>query len=170
MQSERNVLTVISGGVKNVGAELEVRILAENGLEQSGFKPAHIHEIVVIINGGIASVPIEYASVICQEILPNRPNVREGFSPELNTDLPLRCDRPSGQTALDNDQGRVRSKLLQAKRRFPLAGLDVRFRELMPVNEDVCARKSGAVRVDAITILEVAFDFEIEFLRVLAFH
>src|SRR5260370_39152072 len=93
-----------------------------------------------------------------------RPNVREGFSPERKTDLPLRRDRPSGQTALDNDQSRIRSKLLQAKGRFPLAGLDVRFRELMPVNEDVCARKCGAVRVEAIALAKVAFDLEVELL------
>jgi len=46
-----------------------------------------------------------------------------------------------------------------------LAGFHLRPGELMPVNEDVRGLKSGAVRVDAITILEVAFDFEIELLR-----
>src|SRR5438046_3039578 len=80
---------------------------------------------------------------------------------------------PAGRTAKANrpnspGESTSASCLFQAKWRFPLTHLDLRPRELMPVNEDVCARKSGAVRVDAITILEVAFDFEIELLGKIA--
>ena len=38
----------------------------------------------------------------------------------------------------------------------------------MPVNEDVRSRKCGAVRVKAIALAKVAFDFEVELLREIA--
>ena len=38
----------------------------------------------------------------------------------------------------------------------------------MPVDEDVCAFKSGAARIQAIARLEVAFDFEVELLGKIA--
>ena len=58
--------------------------------------------------------------------------------------------------------------LLQPERRFPLADLDLRFGKLMPVDENVGARKGGTVGVETIALAKVAFDFEVEVLRKLA--
>ncbi len=131
-------------------------------------QPADIHEGIVVVNARVAPVPVEDAGVIRQQILLLRPNVRERLSPKLNPDLPVRRDCPGWQTALGDDQGRVWSKLLQPERRFPLADLDLRFGKLMPVDENVGARKSGAVGVEPIALAKVAFDFEVEVLRKLA--
>src|SRR4029077_18830631 len=102
------------------------------------------------------------------QILLRRPDVGKRLSPQLRADLPLRRDGPGRQTALDYDQGRVWSKLLQPEGRFPLANLDVRFWELMVVNVNVRSRKIGAVGVDAIAVLELALNLEVEVLGKIA--
>ena len=59
----------------------------------------------------------------------------------------------------------IRSKLLQAKWRFILADLDLRRRELMPVNPNVRGRKRRSVVLKSIALTKIAFHFEIELLR-----
>src|SRR5439155_14023510 len=81
---------------------------------------------------------------------------------------PLRCDRASRQTALDNVQGGVRSSLFQTEWRFPLADLDLRPGKLMPVDENVRALERCTARVKSVALLKVAFDFEVELLREVA--
>ena len=91
-----------------------------------------------------------------------------GFPQSSSTDLPVWRDCASWQTALDREQGSVRRKLLQAKRRFILADLDLRCRELMPVDANVCGGKGGAVGVSAIALAKIAFHFKVELLRKIA--
>ena len=78
--------------------------------------------------------------------------------------MPLRCDCPGRQTALDDVQGSVGRELLQTERRLPLAHLNLCLGELMPVDKDVRAGKSSAAGRNAIAVLEIAFDFEVELL------
>ena len=141
----RDICALVIPAIEHVTAKLQTGILTEDfAFERHQLQPADIHEVIVVVNAGVASVPVEDAGVISQQIFLLGPDVCERLAPDLHTDLPLRRESPSRQTAFDYDQGRVWSNLFQAKRCFPLADLDVRFRELMPVDEDVCGLKSGA--------------------------
>ena len=110
-------------------------------------QPSDIHEVVIVVVGGVASVPVKDARVVSHQVLLLRPQVGERFAPDLHTNLPLRCDCPGGKTALDREELRVRRDLFQTKGRFPLADFDVRFRVRMPVNEDVRGGKLRARRI-----------------------
>ena len=160
----RDIYPLVIAAVEYVAAKLEKGSLTENVLEQGRLQPAYIHEVIVIVNGRVLAVPVEDAGVIGQQILLLRPNVRKRLSPKLSTDLPIRCNRASRQSAFDSVQGRVRSKLVQSEGRFPLPDFDLRSGKLMPVEPDVCARKCRAVVVGAIILAKIAFHFEIELL------
>src|SRR5439155_6275227 len=154
--------------VEHVAAKLEKGSLPENVLEQGRLQTADIHEVIVVVIINVAAVPVEDAGVIGQQILLLRPNVRKRLSPKLSTDLPIRCNRASRQSAFDSVQGRFRRKLGQSEVRFPLPDFDLRSGKLMPVEPDVCARKCRAVGVEPIALAKVAYDFEIELLRKIA--
>src|SRR5206468_3029954 len=149
---------------------LQKRSLTSKVFEGLQLQPADIHEVVIVVGGDVAAVAIENAAVIGQQILLCGPNIGERLSPKLNADLPLRCDRAGSDGALDRIQRSIRGKLLQAKWRFPLTNLDLGGWELMPVEEDVCARKGRATHIGAIGLCKVAFDFEIELLRIVSGH
>src|SRR5206468_9593179 len=97
-------------------------------------QPADIPEIVVVVIVNVASVPVKDAGVVGQQILLLRPNVGEWLSPKFDPDLPFWSDSPGGKTALDNEQGGVRSELLQAEWRFILADLELRCRKPRSAN------------------------------------
>src|SRR5207237_9265433 len=93
-------------------------------------------------------------------------------------DLPLRCQRTRHLAAFGQEKLCIRSDLIQAERRLVLPRLDLEFRELVPVDEDVGAaerrsRRAGAEgsssritdRQADVALREFAFDLEIELLR-----
>ena len=125
---------------------------------------ADIHEIVVVVNRRVAPVPVEDARVVSEKLFLFRPQVGQGLAPDLNADLSLWRNGAGRQTSFDDEELGVRRNLLQSKRRFPLADLNVRLGELMPVNEDIGGRKRGPAGRNPIAVFEIAFNFEIEVL------
>src|SRR4029077_435791 len=120
VQRLRDICALVLAAVEYVTTKLQTGILTEQlALPRQKLQPPDIHEIIVVVNAYIASVSVEDAAVIGQQILLRRPDVRERLAPDLRADLPLRRDGPGRQTALDYDQGRVWSKLLQPEGRFP---------------------------------------------------
>src|SRR5207244_159396 len=97
-----------------------------------------------------------------------RPDGRERFSPKLNANLSLWSDCAGRQSSLDRVQSSIRSGLLQTKRRFPLTHLDLRPRELMPVDKDVRGLECRPVRIKSVAVFKVAFQLEIELLGKIA--
>src|SRR5207237_5790251 len=96
-------------------------------------------------------------------------------------DLPLRCQRTRHLAAFGQEKLCIRSDLIQAERRLVLPRLDLEFRELVPVDEDVGAaerrsRRAGAEgsssritdRQADVALREFAFDLEIELFREIA--
>src|SRR4029077_1580670 len=116
VQRLRDICALVIAAIEHVTAKLQAGILTEQfALPRQKLQPPDIHKVVVVVNGDIASISVEDAGVIRQQILLIGPNVRERLAPDLHADLPLRRDSPRRQTALDYDQGRIWSKLLQSE-------------------------------------------------------
>jgi hypothetical protein len=142
----RDIYPRFIAAVKYIAAELEKRGLTSDfALEWLQLQAADKHKVVVVVDGDVATVAVENASVVGQQVLLLGPNAREWFSPKFGTDLPVWRDCAGRQCALDREQGIIRSELLQAKWRFILADLDLCRRILMPVDPNICCGKSGPV-------------------------
>ena len=132
--------------------------------ERHQFYTRHGHEVVVVVERGIASAAVENSEVVGQQIFLVGPQIRKGFPPKLNSDLPLGRDRAGRQAALDREQLRVGRDLFQPKRRFPLSNFNLRFGVTMPVDENIGRGEGGAIGVDSVAVFEIALDFKIELL------
>src|SRR5262249_12597337 len=149
---------------KRVAAQLKKRCLTKNfAVKWLQLQTTHIHEFVIVVDASVTTVAIENSGIIGQQIFSLRSDAGQWISPKLHTDLLLRCDCVSRQTAFNRVQSSVRSKLLQSERCFILAGFDLCCRELMPVNPDIRGLKPQSVVTEPVTSGKIALHFEIKF-------
>src|SRR4029077_6313534 len=100
----RDIYPRFIAAVKYVAAQLEKgRLTKDFAGERLQLQAACEHKIVVVVDGNVAAVAVEYAGIICQQILPLRPNARERFSPKFDTDLPIRGDCAGWQRAFNRE-------------------------------------------------------------------
>ena len=141
----RDVGAGIIAAVENVGAKLQTGSLSEEfAFERKQLQPAHIHEVVIVVDGGVASVAVKNARIVSHQVLFLWPQVHKWLAPDLHTELTLGCDCAGRQTALDREQELVGCNLFQTERCFPLADFDVGLGNGVPVNENIRAGKRGA--------------------------
>ena len=150
-------------------------------LERLHFEAADIHVFVVVVDRNVASVAVENAGVIGEQILLLRKSAGQRLAPNLHADLALRCQRARHLAALKREELRIGAYLFEAEGCLVLAHLDVEFRKPVPVGkkiEPAESRASGirsevlpvgvADREPDIALGEFAFEFEIELLREVA--
>ena len=56
-------------------------------MQRHQLQTAHVHEVVVVVVGGIASVAVEDAGVVSEQVFLLRPDIGEWFAPDLRADL-----------------------------------------------------------------------------------
>ena len=112
-----------------------------------------------------------------------RERVRERLAPDLNAYLPFRRQRAGYFATFGRKQFRIRTNLLEAKRRLILTDLDLELRIAVPVCKEIEAaeRRSRGVRTEQasgrvanrqglVALGEFAFQLEVEVVGEIAAH